>query len=119
MRHNIAGTAAVFATLLLSVADGGAQDLRLVEAAKNHEREAVRKLVALKIDVNTKRPDGATALHWVVQWDDLELVNLLLRARAAVNVSNDYGVTPLSLACTNRSVAVAEALLNAGANPND
>jgi ankyrin repeat protein len=35
-----------------------------------------------------------------------------------VNAANDYGVTPLSLACTNRSAAMVERLLKADANPN-
>ncbi len=118
MRSKAASTAAVIAAFLLSVANGAAQDIRLVEAAKNRESDAVQKLLTLKVDVNARQPDGVTPLHWVVQWDDLELVNRLLRAGAAVNVASDYGVTPLSLACTNRNAAIAEALLKAGATPN-
>ncbi len=118
MRSHAAITAAVIAAVLLSVAHGAAQDIRLVEAAKNRDRDAVQKLLTLKVDVNAKHPDGVTPLHWVVQWDDLELVNRLLRAGAAVNVASDYGVTPLALACTNRNAAIADALLKAGANPN-
>ena len=37
---------------------------------------------------------------------------------AAVNVANDLGVTPLYLACTNRSVVTVEKLLAAEADPN-
>ena len=35
-----------------------------------------------------------------------------------MNAANDLGVTPLSLACTNRSAAMAGKLLAAGANAN-
>src|SRR5439155_24812579 len=34
------------------------------------------------------------------------------------NAANDYGITPLALACTNRSAPMVERLLKAGANPN-
>ena len=60
----------------------------------------------------------ATALHWAVVRDDVELVESLLRAGADVDAANDYGVTPLTLACTNRNAAVVEQLLGAGADPN-
>lgn len=93
-------------------------DLRVVEAAKDGDAKAVRALLKDRADVNTPRPDGATALHWTVQWDDVETADLLIRAGAKVNVANAYGVMPLSLACTNGSAGMVEKLLTAGANPN-
>lgn len=106
--------------LLLVVASRAAasDDLRLVEAVKNQDRAAVRGLLKQRLDVNTPQPDGATALHWAVHWDDLETADLLIQAGANVNAANDYGVTPLWLACTNANAAIVEALLKAGANPN-
>jgi ankyrin repeat protein len=91
-------------------------DLRVVDATKGRDPEAVRTLVAAKADVNAPQADGATALHWAAHWDDVDTAALLLRAGARVNVANDLGVTPLMLACTNGSAAMAEALLKAGAD---
>ncbi|MCZ6491098.1 MAG: ankyrin repeat domain-containing protein, partial [Acidobacteria bacterium] len=105
---------------LLSVATLAAAegDLRLVEAAKSRDREAVRSLLQQQVDVNTPQPDGATALAWAAHWNDLETADLLLRADADVNAANDYGMTPLSLACSKGSAAMVEKLLQAGADPN-
>ena len=93
-------------------------DLRLVDAVQHRQKAAVLSLLKQKIDVNTPQPDGATALAWAAHWDDLETADLLIRAGANANAANDYGVTPLSLACTNRSAAMVEKLLKAGADPN-
>ncbi|MCH8267598.1 MAG: ankyrin repeat domain-containing protein [Acidobacteria bacterium] len=104
---------------VLAVATLAAEgDLRLVEAAKNSDREAVRSLLQQQVDVNTPQPDGATALAWAAHWNDLETADLLLRAGADVNAANDYGMTPLSLACSKGSAAMVEKLLQAGADPN-
>lgn len=63
--------------------------------------------------------DGATPLHWAAHSDDLATADRLIRDGADVNAANEYGVTPLSLACTNGSAAMVEKLLNAGAKPSE
>lgn len=98
-----------------SAADG---DLRLIEAVRNQDMQAVRALLNQQIDVNVQQGDGATALLWAAHWNDLDTADLLIRAGANVNTANDHRITPLSLACTNRSAALVERLLKAGADPN-
>lgn len=100
----------------LAAAPGG--DLRLVEAVKNQDKEAVRALLKQKVDVNASQPDGATALHWAAYWDDQETADLLIRAGAALSRADEHGVTPLWLACNNGSAAMIGSLLKAGANSN-
>jgi ankyrin repeat protein len=95
-----------------------AADLRLVEAVKDRNNEAVRALLKQRVDVNAPQPDGATALHWAAHWDDLATADLLIRAGANVNAANDLGVTPLALACYSGNASMVERLLAAGANPN-
>jgi uncharacterized protein len=89
----------------------------LIDAVRSGNHAAVRTL-ATRSTVKATEADGMTALHWAVRGDDLDTVQLLLKAGANVNAANRYGVTPLSLAATNGSAAVARVLLKAGSNPN-
>ena len=81
-----------------------ASDPRAAEAARRRERAAGR------------RHDGA-ALGGLPR-RSARLRELLVRAGANVKAANRYGVTPLSLACTNGNGAMVELLLKAGADPN-
>lgn len=97
----------------------GAPDQRLVDAARRQDRGLVRTLLKTRAaDVNTRQPDGATALLWAAQWDDGETADLLIAAGADVTAVNDFGVSPLHMAATNGSAAMIARLLKAGANPN-
>jgi ankyrin repeat protein len=93
-------------------------DLRLVNAAKEGDREGVRRLLQQKLDVNAPYGDGTTALHWAAYRDDADLVRVLIAAGADVNARNDVGATPLWAAVSNRGTAAVEALLGAKADPN-
>lgn len=105
-------------TLSIAAAAAAQDDLRLVEAARNQDRATVRTLLNQRVAVDGRSPDGATALLWAAHWNDLETAQLLLRAGANANATNDFRITPLSLACTNGNAALVAALLTAGANPN-
>jgi ankyrin repeat protein len=114
------GWAGAFLMALLMVAGASAAtgDLRLIEAARNRDRQLVRTLLSQRADVNVRAEDGVTALLWAAHWNDLETAGLLTRAGADVNVANVFGTTPLSEACVNGSAALVDLLLKAGANPN-
>ncbi|WP_213804176.1 ankyrin repeat domain-containing protein [Granulicella sp. dw_53] len=118
----------LFATFLgalpLSVAEGskarGVNSIpkpsELIRASKEDDRELVRRLIARHADVNATQGDGFSALHWAAYNDDVELVQLLLKARAAPEARTRLeGVTPLMLAAGNGDAASIEALLAAGA----
>lgn len=107
------------AALLAGSAEGAeAPDRRLVDAARRQDRGLVRVLLKGRAaDVNARQPDGATALLWAAQWDDLETADLLIRAGADVGAVNDFGVSPLHMAATNGSEAMVVRLLKAGASP--
>ncbi len=120
MNIQVKGLTAWWFVPLLSLASLAApsSDLRLVEAVKSKDREAVRSLLKQDADLNAPEADGSTALAWASHWDDLETADLLIRAGAKVNAANEYGATPLWMACTNGNAAMVEKLLQAGANPN-
>jgi ankyrin repeat protein len=87
------------------------------DAAQKKDMNALRALLRQRADVNAAQPDGTTALHWAIHWNNEEAVNLLLRAGADAKARNRYGATPLSEAVTSGSSAMVEALLKAGADP--
>src|SRR5882672_6733177 len=87
------------------------------DAVQKKDIGALRVLVQRKADVNAAQPDGTTALHWAVIWNNEEAVTLLLRAGADARARNRYGATPLSEAVSAGSARMVDALLNAGAAP--
>ncbi len=109
----------VFLSLALATAIGlSGSELTLIDAARKHDLATVRNLLRQHVDVDQRQGDGATALHWAVQADDLAMADLLIGAGAHVDAVNDYGVMPLHQAATNGSAAMVERLLRAGASAN-
>ena len=111
----------VCAAVLLTVGGAvavGAERPALIDAARNADHEAVRRLLRQGANVKAVEGDGTTALHWASYRDDLESADLLIRAGAKVNAANDLGATPLWTASLNGSTAMVRRLLQAGADPN-
>ena len=103
----------IVALLAATSLAAAATDLRLVDAAKTQDTEAVRRLLKQGGSVNVSQPDGFTALHWAAQRDKADMADALIRAGENVNAADNYGVTPLSLACTNGSAPMVDMLLKA------
>jgi ankyrin repeat protein len=108
--------------VLLSLSAGiclaATPDLRLIEAVKKNDVQAVRALIAQHADVNATQPDGSSALHWAAQLDNTEIAKALISASANVKLRTRYNVDPLALACMNGNAGVIEDLLKAGADAN-
>ncbi|MBK8248919.1 MAG: ankyrin repeat domain-containing protein [Gemmatimonadetes bacterium] len=91
----------------------------LADAAMRRDAATVRALVARGADVNAAQGDGMTALHWAARFNQVEVANLLLRARANVSAATRIGgYTPLHVAAENGAGEVVALLVKAGANPN-
>jgi ankyrin repeat protein len=111
------------AALLIGVAGTAAlaqnrTDTRVVNAAQKQDKTALTSLLQNGAYVGGTQPDGTTALHWAVNWGDLDSAELLMLFGADLNAKNDYGTTPLLLACEKGNAAMVEKLLARGANPN-
>src|SRR5512138_1118132 len=108
------------AALVLTTATVAAAQMPLLDAARRDDRDRVTALLkaAPRVDVNAKAADGATALHWAAQHDDVTLARTLLQAGAHPGSADDTGATPLFLACMNRGAAMVTLLLDAGADAN-
>src|ERR1700746_3151385 len=89
----------------------------IADAAQKRARALIETLLVQHADVNVPQPDGATALAWAAHWDDLDTADLLIDAGARANAANDYGITPLALACSNGSAPMVDRLVKAGADP--
>src|SRR5215203_7088265 len=91
---------------------------RLAEAAARADPDAVRTVLAQRVDVNEADANGTTALHTAVWAGDLATTDLLLRNGARVSAANAFGVTPVYIAAEQGNAAVLRRLLDAGADAN-
>lgn len=79
----------------------------------------LKALLAVKgIQVDARSNTQATPLLFACQNNDFEAVQVLLAAKANVNVQDDNVATPLNLACFNGHLGMVNALLTAGAEVN-
>src|SRR5258708_7805203 len=83
----------------------------LIDAVKAGNLTAVQRTLQQRNSPNEAETDGTTALHWGVQSDRLDIVQALIAAGANVNAKNQYGLTPLAWAMTNRKAAITGPLL--------
>ena len=90
----LVGLWVAFVMTVAGVAVAAEPDFRLVTAVKDQNTRLVETLLEEGVDVNTERPDGATALLWAAHWDALDTAAFLLRTGAKVDAGNDQGVTP-------------------------
>ena len=97
---------------------GASSDEPLIVAVRAEDAAEVRALIDTGTDLDARQPDGATALHWAVFRQQVNIVGLLVEAGADVNVANELGATPLWLAADNGDAELVGALLVAGADPN-
>lgn len=114
------GYKAVAETLLEHKADLNAQDnygaTPLLEAAQNGHPETVQLLLNAGADPNIANNEGRTPLSFAAEADSPEMVKAFLAAKADPNAGTMDA--PLLCAVDKDSLACAEFLLQAGANPD-
>ncbi|HCJ12221.1 MAG: hypothetical protein A2Y14_00705 [Verrucomicrobia bacterium GWF2_51_19] len=85
--------------------------IRLIEPYKNNE-------VALKNYVNWQDDDNDTALMFAVMKGQTEIVQILIKAGADLNIQDKHGNTAMRLAVMDDQTEIVQILIAAGANPN-
>ena len=91
-----------------------------VDWARLKQWEALQSLLdASAVSPNVQACDsvGRTALHYASGYGESNAVLALLRAGAAVNAGDRFGVTPLHWACLKAHKAIVDLLLQAMADP--
>lgn len=93
----------------------GVSILRLAVMGGKHD--VVEFLLQNGADVNNvSSVDGDTALHCAAEYDNANIVNLLLDNGAKINTTNKEGDTPLHRACLNNGFNATEYLVARGAD---
>jgi hypothetical protein len=103
----------------LSTTVGGVEVLNkaLVRAAMSDHEEVVRLFVGVDgIDIDATGPGGRTALIWAAIRGNENVVRLLIKAKANLEIQNNEGNTALELAVKHGHADVAQVLSEAVEN---
>ena len=82
-------------------------------AAETGNTELGELLIAARVDVNYRNPDGDMALHFAIESNHTEIAKLLISHGADVNMVNRRGQSPLFIA--GRNPEIQRLLVAAGA----
>src|SRR5262249_28780111 len=101
-------------TVLIMAASG---DTRVVDAARNNDKDTGRALLKQAADVNAAQGDGMTALHWAALKGNADIAEMLIYAGANLKATTRLGgYTPLYMAAKSGNAAVIDRMLKAGAD---
>ncbi len=104
-------------TLVLTARAGTKPEAKsLHEATEAGDVEQVKLLILKGADVNAKKANGWTPLHFAAYYGQKEVATVLLGAGANVNAANASDSTPLHLAVEFGAKYVPELLVAKGAN---
>jgi len=97
MRNRVIALVTLAALVLWSAAAAFAAESSpsVAEAVQRQDQAALRTLIEKHADVNVPLVDGSTALHWAVENDDADAVEMLLYSGAMPDAKDRYGLTPL------------------------
>ncbi|KAG1700348.1 hypothetical protein DVH05_012149 [Phytophthora capsici] len=94
-------------------------DTETQTAVKSGDVAKLQKLLSSGINLDVKDEDERTPLHWACALGQLEVAEFLLEhAKAAVNVQDDAGWTPLMSAASAGHGEIVRLLLSKGADSN-
>lgn len=83
--------------------------------AKKYGDKVVRELVLNHgRDINETDSDNIGGLHWAVKFDNIKAVRFFIENKANVEISTDYGITPLVFAIEENNPKMVEILIKEG-----
>lgn len=98
--------------------EGGiAMDEQLIQAAKQKEREIIRRLIEEGVDINTKDSEGRTAAMIATYNNDVETAKVLINAGADVNIQDNMKNNPFLYAGAEGYVEILKLTIEADAEP--
>jgi len=84
----------------------------LIEVANNKSKGRTKVTATEALLINAKDNQGNSALHLAVEYNAIELANVLIRYGAKVSQVNNNNQTPLIVAITSNYQALAQFLVN-------
>jgi uncharacterized protein len=90
----------------------------LADLIEQGNRKAALARIRAGTDVNEAQPDGTRPIHWAVYKVDYAILDALIAKKAKVDVTNEFGSTPLGEAAKLGDARMVKALLSAGARPD-
>jgi ankyrin repeat protein len=91
-----------------------AQPGKLAGLIQAGNRAAALEMIRAGADVNEAQPDGTRPIHWAVYRFDYDVLDALIAKKAKVDVTNEFGSTPLAEATKQGNARMVKTLLAAG-----
>jgi ankyrin repeat protein len=88
--------------------------VQLATAIQDGKRAVALEMIRAGADVNEAQPDGTRPIHWAVYRIDYDLMDALIAKKAKVDVTNEFGATPLAEATKQGNARMVKTLLAAG-----
>src|SRR5262249_33854556 len=87
---------------------------QLATAIQDGKRAAALEMIRAGADVNEAQPDGTRPIHWAVYRLDYDVVDALIAKKAKLDVTNEFGSTPLAEATKQGDARMVKTLLAGG-----
>ena len=87
---------------------------QLATAIQEGKRAAALEMIRAGADVNEAQPDGTRPIHWAVYRVDYDVLDALIAKKAKVDVTNEFGSTPLAEATKQGDARMVKTLRAAG-----
>ena len=112
MKRFIVGIVLMAALVAPSLPQG--RSGQLASAIQDGKRAAALEMIRAGADVNEAQPDGTRPIHWAVYRFDYDVMDALIAKKAKVDVTNEFGSTPLAEATKQGNARMVKTLVAAG-----